>query len=146
MANIHSTAVVDADVQLADDVTIGPFCVVEKGVSIGSGTILANNVVIGENTAIAGLCAIAGSTVFGRNVQMGGMSGSAGHLIIGDNASVAGHSTVLKDVPPGTFYMGHVAMPHKEWKRMHAAQLHLPELVRKVAELERTIEKLKQEG
>lgn len=143
-------------VELGDDVEIGANVAIDRarfgrtlignGVKLDNLNQIAHNVVIGENTAIAGLCAIAGSTVFGRNVQMGGMSGSAGHLIIGDNASVAGHSTVLKDVPPGTFYMGHVAMPHKEWKRMHAAQLHLPELVRKVAELERTIEKLKQEG
>ena len=143
-------------VEIGDDVEIGANVTIDRsrfgrtligdGVKLDNLSQIAHNVVIGENSAVAAMCGIAGSTVFGRNVQMGGMSGSAGHLTIGDNASVAGHSTVLKDVPPGSFYMGHVAMPHKEWKRIHAAELHLPELVRKMAELERTIEGLKQQG
>ena len=36
MAKIHPTAVVEQDVQLAEDVVIGPHCVVGGGVSIGA--------------------------------------------------------------------------------------------------------------
>jgi acyl-[acyl carrier protein]--UDP-N-acetylglucosamine O-acyltransferase len=46
MIRIHPSAVVHKDAQLAEDVTIGPNCVIESGVSIGVGTVLDANVVI----------------------------------------------------------------------------------------------------
>jgi UDP-N-acetylglucosamine acyltransferase len=46
MATIHPTAVVEQGVQLAEDVVIGPYCVVGSGVSIGPGTILDARVVL----------------------------------------------------------------------------------------------------
>lgn len=44
MPDIHPTAILDGDVQLADGVRIGPHCVVVGPVTIGSGTRLAGNV------------------------------------------------------------------------------------------------------
>lgn len=40
MPNVHPTALIDDDVQLADDVFIGPHCVIRDQVSIGAGTVL----------------------------------------------------------------------------------------------------------
>ncbi len=86
MANIHATAVVDADVQLADDVTIGPYCVLEKGVSIDSGTILANNVVIGRDTVIGKNNQFFSHAAVGLMPQVlgWGMDAETGGLVIGD--------------------------------------------------------------
>jgi UDP-N-acetylglucosamine acyltransferase len=100
MANIHSTAVVDADVQLADDVTIGPFCVVEKGVSIGSGTILANNVVIGENTVIGKSNQFFSHTAIGLIPQVlgWGMDAETGGLVIGDGNVFREQSSVHRSM------------------------------------------------
>jgi UDP-N-acetylglucosamine acyltransferase len=96
MANIHSTAVVDEDVQLADDVTIGPFCVVEKGVSIDSGTILANNVVVGRNTVIGKQNHFFSHTAIGLVPQILGRGADAeiGGLVIGDGNVFREQSTV----------------------------------------------------
>ncbi len=96
MANIHATAVVDADVQLADDVTIGPFCVVEKGVSIDSGTILENNVVIGRNTVIGKKNHFFSHTAIGLTPQILGRGADAelGGLVIGDGNVFREQSTV----------------------------------------------------
>ena len=44
MPEIHSTAIVDPDVTLADDVVIGPHCVLEGDITIGNGTRLIGNV------------------------------------------------------------------------------------------------------
>jgi len=52
MPNISSHALVDPAARIADDVEIGPFCVVGPGVSIGAGTRLLNNVTIMGNTTI----------------------------------------------------------------------------------------------
>ena len=42
MTQIHPSAVVHKDAQLADDVVVGPNSVIDSGVSIGSGTILVH--------------------------------------------------------------------------------------------------------
>ena len=47
MAEIHSTAIVRGDVSFADDVTVGPSCVLDASlgpISIGAGTTLIGNV------------------------------------------------------------------------------------------------------
>lgn len=44
MPEIHPTAIVEGEVELAEDVTIGPHCVIGGSVSIGSGTRLIGNV------------------------------------------------------------------------------------------------------
>jgi UDP-N-acetylglucosamine acyltransferase len=46
MPRIHPSSLVDSQVQLADDVEIGPFCVIRGPVSIGAGTRLIGNVYI----------------------------------------------------------------------------------------------------
>jgi UDP-N-acetylglucosamine acyltransferase len=51
-AMIHATAIVDADVKLADDVEIGPFSVIGAGVDIGAGTVIGSHVVIMGPTRI----------------------------------------------------------------------------------------------
>ena len=44
MPEIHPTAIIDEQVSLADDVTIGPYCVLSGNISIGAGTTLIGNV------------------------------------------------------------------------------------------------------
>jgi len=100
MANIHATAVVDADVQLGEDVTIGPYCVVEKGVSIGSGTILANNVVVGKGTVIGKNNQLYSHTAIGLIPQVlgWGMDAETGGLVIGDGNVFREQSTVHRSM------------------------------------------------
>lgn len=143
-------------VEIGDDVEIGANVTIDRArfgrTRIGNGVKLdnliqiAHNVVIGENTAIAARTGVAGSTTIGRNVRIGGQASVIGHVTIGDNSILTGCSTAIRDMPPGSFWMGHVAAPHKEWKRIHAATQHLPELTRKVTALEQTVEELKRES
>ena len=44
MTKIHPMSVVDPSAELAEDVEIGPFCVVGPKVKIGSGTVLISHV------------------------------------------------------------------------------------------------------
>lgn len=44
MPKIHSTAILDGDITLADDVEIGPSCILRGRVSIGAGTVLVQAV------------------------------------------------------------------------------------------------------
>ena len=52
MANIHPTAIVDQSAKLTDDVTVGPFCIVEGDVEIGPGTVLRHHVVVRRHTTL----------------------------------------------------------------------------------------------
>ncbi|MBN2302144.1 MAG: UDP-3-O-(3-hydroxymyristoyl)glucosamine N-acyltransferase [Lentisphaerae bacterium] len=53
---IHDTAVVADDVCLGEDVRIGPYCVLEPGVSIGRGTTLVAYCYVGHGTVIGEEC------------------------------------------------------------------------------------------
>jgi UDP-N-acetylglucosamine acyltransferase len=52
MARVHASALVDPGAELADDVEIGPFCVVGPGVRIGAGTKVGAHVVLSGRTRI----------------------------------------------------------------------------------------------
>ncbi|NOY66154.1 MAG: acyl-ACP--UDP-N-acetylglucosamine O-acyltransferase [Gammaproteobacteria bacterium] len=49
---IHSTAIIDSDACLADNVEVGPYSIIGAGVEIGSGTIIGPHVVIKGPTRI----------------------------------------------------------------------------------------------
>lgn len=49
---IHSHAIVDPSAVIADDVSIGPFSIIEAGVEIDSGTVIESHVVIKGPTKI----------------------------------------------------------------------------------------------
>ena len=52
MAKIHPTSIVDSHAQLADDVEVGPFCIIGPDVVIGSGTVLNSHVTVAGRTRI----------------------------------------------------------------------------------------------
>ena len=52
MAKIHHFSLVDPSAELADDVVVGPFCVIGPKVKIGAGTELISHVNILGNTQI----------------------------------------------------------------------------------------------
>lgn len=52
MPRIHPTAIVDAKAQLAEDVEVGPFCIIEGDVVIGAGTVVRDHAVIRRYTTL----------------------------------------------------------------------------------------------
>lgn len=135
---------------LGDEVEIGANTTVDRGALgdtvIGSRTKIDNlvhvghNVRIGEGCMIVAQVGIAGSVEVGDRVQMAGQAGVAGHLTIGNGARIAARGGVIGDVPEGATYSGFPARPHERVMRASAAALRLPELVRRVRELERRLE------
>jgi UDP-N-acetylglucosamine acyltransferase len=84
MSTIHPTAVLIGDVQLADNVTLGPYVVVQGPVSIGSGTVveaqtrLEGPLEIGCDNRISQFCSI------GAPPQDLKFKGEPTRLVIGD--------------------------------------------------------------
>ena len=64
---VHPSAVVDAQAVLADDVVIGPLCVVESGASIGAGTVLHSRVTVGHGCQIGQRCIVHSGVVIGAD-------------------------------------------------------------------------------
>ncbi len=97
---------------------------------------VAHNVEIGENTVVAAQTGISGSTKIGKNVMIGGQVGFVGHIEIGDNTTIGAQSGVSKSLPPNSIYFGYPARPIMQAKREEAALRKLPELLKKIANLE----------
>lgn len=137
------------NVIIQDDVEIGSNVSVDRGALgptvIGRGTKvdnlvqIAHNVVIGEHCLVIGQAGIAGSTKLGNYVILAGQAGVAGHLRIGHRAAVAAQSGVMNNIPDGEKWLGSPAQPDRQTKRQMIAIQHLPELLRRVTELERRL-------
>ena len=132
------------DVELGANVTIdrgalGP-TIVGKGTKIDNLVQLGHNVTVGEHCILVSQVGIAGSTKLGNYVILGGQVGMAGHLKIGNRVSVAAQSGVMTNIPDGEKWLWTPAQPDRQAKRQMIALQQLPELIRRVKELERKLE------
>lgn len=64
---IHPSAVVDTSATVHASASIGPMCVVERGASIGAGTVLASRVTVGEDCSIGERCIVHSGVVIGAD-------------------------------------------------------------------------------
>jgi UDP-N-acetylglucosamine acyltransferase len=105
MTEIHPSAVVHSDVQLADGVTVGPNCVVNSGVSIGANTTLNANVVIGKDVRIGENNRFFPNCSIGGWPQVLGLDADAkiGGLVIGDNNTIREQVTIHPSIYAGEF-------------------------------------------
>ena len=85
---VHSTAIVDPNAKIGDDVTIGPFSVIEAGVSIGDRTTVGNNVTISSGTHIGKDCKIFHSASIGAVPQDLKYNNEETFLYIGDRTVI----------------------------------------------------------
>jgi len=130
-----------------DDVEIGANVTIDRGALgptiIGQGTKIDNlvqighNVIIGEHCLVVAQVGIAGSTRIGSDTTLAGQVGMAGHLKIGNKVIIAAQSGVMHDVPDGGKWLGSPAQPDRQAKRQLIALQQLPELIRRVSELEK---------
>jgi len=135
--------IIGDDVELGANVTIdrgalGP-TVIGKGAKIDNLVQIAHNVKIGEHCIVVAQAGIAGSTQLGKYTVLGGQVGLAGHLKLGNQVTVAAQSGVMHDIPDGEKWFGTPAQPDKLTKRQFLALQRLPELLKRVAELERQL-------
>lgn len=82
---IHSTAIIDPSAELADDVRVGPYCVIGPGVQIDSGTSLASHVVVKGPTLIGKNNRIFQFASVGEDTQDMKYKGEPTRLEVGDN-------------------------------------------------------------
>ncbi len=85
MADIHPQAIVSDEAELAADVRIGPFCVVEAGVRIGAGSVLRSHVVMCSGTVLGEHNQVFQFATLGDSPQDLKYKGEASTLEIGDH-------------------------------------------------------------
>ena len=82
---IHKSAIVHPEADLGEEVEIGPFSVIDAGVTIGAGTIIKNHVTVTGNTTIGKNNIIHPNAVLGAEPQDLKYRGECTFLEMGDN-------------------------------------------------------------
>lgn len=149
---IHHKIPQTGNVIIEDDVEIGCNSIVERaalkstivgrGTKIGNGVVVGHNCVIGQGNLLVSQVGIAGSTSTGKYVVMAGQVGVNGHLEIPDFVRIGAQAGVMSNPEPDTEIVGSPAMEAGHAKRVYLQFMHLPELAKRVKELERQVEKL----
>ena len=144
------------NVVVEDNVEIGANTTIDRS-TLGSTTIkdgakldnliqVAHNVEIGMNTVIAAQSGVSGSTKIGKNVMIGGQAGIVGHIVIADGTKINAQSGVAKSIKvPNTAVTGSPAYDYGHALRSQILSRNLPELEKRIKQLEQTIEQLKKE-
>jgi UDP-3-O-[3-hydroxymyristoyl] glucosamine N-acyltransferase len=142
----RGTVVIEDDVEIGSNVTVDRATFgktwIKKGTKIDNLVQIAHNVVIGENCIIVAQNGLAGSSEIGNNVTMAGQAALTGHIKIGDNVVITGRSAVTKNTPPNVVVSGAPARLQKEDNRIMANMQRLPELAKRLLELEHKVAEL----
>jgi UDP-3-O-[3-hydroxymyristoyl] glucosamine N-acyltransferase len=128
-----------------DRATIGS-TIIKAGAKLDNLIQIAHNVEVGSNTVIAAQAGVSGSTKVGSNVQIGGQAGIVGHIQIADGVKINAQSGVSKSIKaPNKGVTGSPAYDYTSALRSQAISRNLPELEKRVAELEKLVQQLMQE-
>ena len=121
MAQIHPSSIVHSDAELADDVYVGPFCLIGPKVRIGAGTRLRSHVCVEGRTVIGtGNVVYAGASI-GCVPQDKKYAGEDTELFVGDNNVIRENCTLsigtIQDhgvtrVGSGNLFMANVHVAH----------------------------------
>lgn len=106
------------------------------GVKIDNLVQIAHNVTVGENTVIAAQTGISGSAKVGKQVMIGGQVGTVGHIEIADFTKVGARSGITKNTKSDQILFGVPAIDRQEYLKAYSIYRKLPELTRKIDELE----------
>ena len=136
-------------VVLEDEVEIGANCCIDRGtfgethihrgVKLDNLVHIAHNVEIDEHTVMAAQSGISGSTKIGRYVTIAGQVGMVGHITIGDHSTFGAQAGVTKSIPAKLTVSGYPAKDHLKARKEEAALRRLPELLKRVRQLEKLL-------
>lgn len=113
--------------------------IIKKGTKIDNLVHIAHNDIIGENCLIVAQVGIAGSVEIGDNTTIAGQTGIAGHLKVGKNVVIAAKSGVTNDIPDNMKVSGYPVKNHTEDLKIKVATGKLPDIIKRVKELENKI-------
>ncbi len=98
---IHPSAIVSSAAQLADDIEIGPYAIIESDVVLGAGCRLAAHVVVKQGTTIGSGTTILEGAVLGGLPQHTNLPKKSGKLQIGQRNMIREQATVNRALHEG---------------------------------------------
>jgi UDP-N-acetylglucosamine acyltransferase len=101
MAEIHPTALIHPSAQLAGDVRVGPYAIVEAGVRLGQGTELMGHAQVLRDTIIGDECSIGHAAVIGGAPQAKGFDrATPSRVRMGHRNVIREHVTIHRSMYP----------------------------------------------
>ncbi|MFO7892036.1 MAG: acyl-ACP--UDP-N-acetylglucosamine O-acyltransferase [bacterium] len=102
MSDIHTSAIIDKKAELASDITVGPFTIIDGDVTIGSGSRIDSHVYISNGARIGQNCHIHHGSVIATVPQDIKFENEKTLLEIGDNTEIREYTTLNR----GTSHSG----------------------------------------
>jgi UDP-3-O-[3-hydroxymyristoyl] glucosamine N-acyltransferase len=138
--------VIEDDVEIQclsaiDRATVGETRV-KRGAKIDNLVQVGHACVVGEDNILCAQAGLAGSSILEKNVLLAGQAGVSGHLTIHSDAVVYAQSGIGGDVEKGAVVSGSPAFDARQWRRAVAAFPSLPEMLKRMRELERRLQRL----
>jgi UDP-3-O-[3-hydroxymyristoyl] glucosamine N-acyltransferase len=128
-----------------DRATMGS-TVIHSGAKLDNLIQIAHNVEVGQHTVIAAQAGVSGSTKIGNNAMIGGQAGIVGHIYIADGARINAQSGVSKSITsPNSAVTGSPAFEYGSALRSQAVTRKLPDLEKRIKELEKILSQLMSE-
>lgn len=140
-------------VRIGEDCEVGALTAIDRAMAgdttIGDGTKLdnliqiAHNVQVGAHTVMAAQVGIGGSSRVGAYNVLAGQVGMADHLKTADGVQVGASTSITKSIlNSGKYWGGLIPRDASEEKRVQVALGKLPELLKRIRDLEATVERL----
>lgn len=142
--NQIGNVVIEDDVEVGANTTIDRATMgstfIRRGVKLDNLVMVAHNVEIGEHTVVAAQAGFAGSARIGKACRIGGQSGFVGHITVADGVQVQAQSGVAASIEEkGSAVYGSPALPYSQYLRAYAVFKRLPEMLRKLTQLEKKV-------
>ncbi|MEI8295244.1 MAG: acyl-ACP--UDP-N-acetylglucosamine O-acyltransferase, partial [Alphaproteobacteria bacterium] len=99
MSNIHPTSVIEPGAQLADDVSVGPFCYIGAGVTLHEGVKIFSHVSLNGDTQIGANTEVYSFACLGHPPQHHKYQHESCRLRIGRNNIIREHVTIHPGTP-----------------------------------------------
>lgn len=141
--------IIEENVEIGSNTTIDRATmgstIIRKGVKLDNLIQIAHNVEIGTNTVIAAQTGVSGSTKIGENCVIGGQVGMVGHISIANGSNIGAKSAVNNTIKEeNRSWNGFPMMPYRDSLKSQVIIKRLPELEKRIEELENLIkERLK---
>ena len=133
--------IIEDDVEIGANTTIDRAMmgstIIHRNVKIDNLVQIAHNVEVGESTFLCAQVGIAGSSKIGKHCILTGQVGVAGHIEIADNCIFGAQSGVPNSVRKPGMYQGYPAIDAGNWRRAVVGFKQLPEILKRLNELEK---------
>ena len=135
--------VIEDDVEIGANTTIDRAMmgttIVRSNAKLDNLVQLGHNVEIGQSTFICAQVGVAGSTKIGHHCILAGQVGVAGHIEIADQCVFGAQTGVAGSVKKPGIYQGSPAIDASVWRRAIVGFKQLPEMIKKLNELEKKL-------